>query len=1113
MDIAAWLRGLGLERYAPAFRDNDVDGEVLPELTADDLISIGVTSVGHRRKLLAAIAALGAEPPIVVPSVPASPPTIDAERRQLTVMFCDLIGSTALSARFDPEDLREVLGAYHASVDDEAARFGGFVAKYMGDGVLLYFGYPAAHEDDPERAVRAGLALAERVAALDTAAGRLAIRVGIASGLVVVGDLIGEGAAQERAVVGETPNLAARLQELAPANGVLIAPDTRRRVGDLFEYRDLGDIEVKGWADPVRVWQALRPSAIESRFEALRGEALTPFVGREEETELLLRRWRRARASDGQVVLLGGEAGIGKSRLVGELREQAEAEPHTRLRYFCSPHHQDSALYPFIAQLERAAGFARDDPVETRLDKLEAVLSATAPPAEDLALFAELLSLPAQPRYPPLALSPQRKKEKIFEALLRQLEALARRRPVLLVFEDLHWIDPSSRELLDRTIERAAGLPVFVVATHRPEFVPPWSGLSHVTTLTLRRFDRRAGAAMVERVAGGAALAGGVAAEIVERADGVPLFVEELTKAVIEAGGSGERVAATLAGALPSPLAVPEALHAPLMARLDRLGPVSKEIAQIAAAIGREFSYQLLAPVVGRGGDELGAALSRLGDAGLVFARGTPPAATYLFKHALVRDAAYASLLRRRREELHARIAAVLEADFSDTVEAHPELLAQHFTEAGLADQAVASWQRAGTQAVARSANVEAAAHLTRGIDVLKTLPESPERDARELVLQVALIGPLVAIRGHASPELERTATRALELSRRHGADTPAHFWALYGANFFYEVRAEMWLARDLSERLLGVAERLQDPELLAYGHFNHGDMLFWFGELALARSHLEQAIALYDPEWGREATIRYGSNCAADSYTFLGRVLWHLGYPDQALRCSERAVAIAAEVSNPFSQAVALSWTAALYQLRREAERTLNVAEACRALSTEQVIPFFAAHAVILRGWALVEQGRFEEGTSGLRAGLDAYRALGAIIESPHWLALLAEACSKAGRIDGALAVVRETLDFVERTGVRYHEAELHRLEGELCREREDERSQACFRRAIDIARAQQAKSFELRAAVSLARLWQRQGRRNQARELLKPVYGWFTEGFNTADLLDAKALLDELA
>ena len=1108
MDIAAWLHGLGLAQYETAFRENAIDSALLPNLTAEDLKDLGVILVGHRRRLLDAIAALRAES---VAPPPADSAGSAPERRQLTVMFCDLVGSTPLSARLDPEDLREIVGAYHRCVADTVARFAGFVAKYMGDGVLIYFGYPEAHEDDAERAVRAGLAVIDAVGRLATST-PLNVRLGIASGLVVVGDLIGAGAAQERGVVGETPNLAARLQTLAQPGTLVIADGTRRQIGALFEIGDLGPQHLAGFADPQRAWQVVRESGVVSRFEALRGEALTPFVGREEEIELLLRRWQRATSSECQVVLLGGEAGIGKSRLVGVLHDRLAGEAHTRLRYFCSPHHQDSALYPFITQLERAAGFAREDTVETRLDKLEALLAPASPPLEDFTLLAELLSLPAEPRYPPLGLSPQRKKDKTFEALLRQLETLAARQPVLFICEDLHWIDPSSRELLDRTIDRAAGMPVLLVTTHRPEFVPSWSGLPQVTTITLSRFDRRAGTAMVEQIADGQALTSEAVADIVERADGVPLFVEELTKAVIEVGGSGEGIQKALVGALPSSLAVPSALHAPLMARLDRLGPRPKEIAQIAAVIGREFSYELLAPVTDRNETELADALGRLADAGLVYSRGTPLDATYLFKHTLVRDAAYASLLRRRREELHARIAAVLVTEFPEFTAAQPEIVAHHYTDAGLAEQAVPYWQRAGERAIERSANLEAITHLTRGIEMLKSLPGSPERDEQELVLQVASITPVWASRGFGSPQAERAATRALELSRQVGVDTPAHFWAVFGVAFAYLLHGVMPRARELAEQLLGIAERLRDPELLAYAHFEMGNTLLWFGELAATQTHLEQSIALYDPEWGRPATFRCGFNCATSSHRFLGHVLWYLGYPDQALSSSRRAIAIAKEISHPFSVAAALSWAAALHQLRQEADQTREVAEADLALSTEQPIPFYAAHAMVLHGWALVEQRQCEEGIARLREGIDAYRATGSEIESSQWLALLAEACGKAGRITEALDIIREALADVEHTGIRYREAELNRLEGELRLGRDEERSEMCFQRAIAIARAQQAKSFEMRAALSLARLWRDQGKRDEARNLLAPLYGWFTEGFDTADLKEAKALLEEL-
>jgi len=1113
VNIAAWLRGLGFEQYEPAFRANDIDERVLRSLTSEDLKDLGVTLVGHRRRLLDAIAALGAD--LSTAAVTAASRDLvlqaDAQRRQLTVMFCDLVGSTALSARLDPEDLRDVIAAYHRAVAEIVAGFDGFIAKYMGDGVLIYFGYPRAHEDDAERAIRAGLDLIGAVGDLKLKFAELRARVGIATGLVVVGDLIGEGSAREQSVVGQTPNLAARLQAVAEPNAVVIAASTRRLVGDLFDYRDLGVVEVKGIGAAVPAWQVLRPSVIASRFEALRGSTLGPLVGRDAEIDLLLCCWRRARSGDGQVVLLSGEPGIGKSRVVTELAEHLNAEPHFRLRYFCSPYHQNSALFPFIEQLSDAAGFVRNDSSVARIEKLESLMARTTPPDEDVALLADLLSLPALQRHPLPNLSPQRKKERTFEALMRQLEVLARQQPLTMVFEDVHWIDPTSRELLDLIVERVHSLPVLLIVTFRPEFQPPWSGQPQVTMLALNRLDRRDRTDLVKQLAGGKALPDEVVLHIADRTDGVPLFVEELTKSVLESGllrDESDRY--VLDGALP-PLAIPTSLHDSLMARLDRLAPV-RLVAQMGAAIGREFSYALLRAVSRLPDDELQAALGRIVASELVFQRGVPPEAVYSFKHALVQDAVHGSLLRNVRQRLHGQIAEALEAHSPELMNSQPELFAQHYAEAGRVENSVAYWAKAGRRSAARSAMAEAAVQLQKGLDQLALLPDNDERRRRELEFWCALGAVFQVVKGFAAPESGRTYERARELWERLGS--PSEFLQVpFGQSLYHMNRGELDRALRFDQDLLRLSRQRNDSAGLVLGHQSFGRNLLFAGRFASSRSHLEEAIALYDPNSHRSLVHQIGIPPLEASKAYLGIVLVCSGFLDEGSGRSSAVIAEARELTHAPTLVSGLVLSiVALWLVGDNAALDERVNELI-VMANEHGFPLFRAVGTTVRGWLETTNGNVTEGLSLLERGSRAYRATGAVLWTPYLLALVAEACDIAGRVDKALALLDEALQITDKTGERWFAAELNRHKGELMLQQgHAEAAEELYCKALSIAREQKAKLWELRAAVSLARLHRDQGRRTKARDLLAPIYGWFTEGFDTPDLKEAKALLDEL-
>jgi class 3 adenylate cyclase/tetratricopeptide (TPR) repeat protein len=1114
LDIDGWLRGIGFAQYAEMFRANDIDIELLGRLTNDDLKDLGVVSFGHRKKLLEAIAELAGAVPVSLQPALIEPKAHDAaERRQVTVMFSDLVGSTALSARMDPEDLRDVISAYQKCAAETVRRFGGFVAKYMGDGVLVYFGYPQAHEDDAERAVQAGLELVAAVSALNSPVS-LQTRVGIATGLVVVGDLIGSGEAQERGIVGETPNLAARLQGIAEPNMVVIAESTRKLLGNLFELTDLGPKDLKGITRPVRAWAALRANSTEGRFEALHQAGLTALVGREEELELLLRRWARAKTGEGQVVLLSGEGGIGKSRLTAALLEHLATEPHTRLRYFCSPQHTDSALHPIIGQVERAAGLGYDDNPQAKLDKLDAVLAQTSTSPEDAALFAEMLSLPNDGRYPALASIPEQRRQRTLEALTSQLAELAGQQPVLMIFEDAHWGDPTSLEVFGRTVDRIKTLPTLLIITFRPEFNAPWVGQSHVMSLALNRLGERETAAIIARLVGKKELPADVMAEIVERTDGIPLFVEEMTKAVLEADGEGE--ARKTAAAVPSPaLAVPASLHASLMARLDRLGP-AKEVAPIGAAIGREFSHALLAAVVRKPEAELGSALDRLIAAGLLFRQGVPPHATYLFKHALVQDAAYGMLLREPRRALHARIAETLESQFADIAQRQPELLARHCTEAGLIERGVSYWLRAGRNAAARYANVEAIAHLRRGIEAVDRLPANPMKDRVDLDLQLALGPCVIATQGPASSMAAATFARARQVCERLG-DPPEYLHVMHWLMVALAVRGELPQAREAAITLLGLAEARGDRPALLNAMRSLGLISLLMGRVVEACEWAERNVKEFaaSNEAERVAARAAGQDAGAAGLAVMSWALWLLGHVDKAVAQMGAALERADAVKDPHTQAYVCYYASVLCALRGERAAAYQHAGRCLTLSEEHGFRQWRSLSRAIR--AICAAVLESSGTiDRVIIGLDEYSGSGYQFGITALFILLCEALLLRGQLDAVPEVIEQALSTCNVNTERFFEAELYRLKARvLLLGKEPNASihaQSLLDNALTIARSQSTRSLELRAARDLADLWRDQGKRAEARDLLAPVYGRFTEGFDTLDLKQAKALLDEL-
>jgi len=1109
--VAEWLASLGLSEYAQRFAENRVDASVLPDLTDQDLTELGIP-LGHRRQMLRAIAELdgAAREPAEAATEPV--PRDEAERRHLTVMFCELAGSATPSAPLDPEDMWGVIAPYHACIGEVVGRHNGIIARYMDDGVLAYFGYPRAQEDDVEQAVRAALVLVDAVANLQTNVdAALQVRIGIATGTVVVSELLIDETPSEQAVVGETPNLAARLQTVAEPGTVLICPQTHRLTGGHFDYRDLGALTLKGWAEPVPVWQVLGASGVESRFEAMHKTKLPPLFGREEETELLLRRWRHATQEEGRGVVLMGEPGIGKSHIALALDDRLQSEPHITLRYFCSAHHTNSALFPFIGELERAAGFERSDSPTEKLSKLDALLAQSGAEPEHVAVLANLFALPASDRYGLQELSPQKRKEKTLAALLARLDGLAARQPVLMNFEDVHWIDPTSLELLAATVEHVPQLRVLLLITARSEFTPPWPSYPHITTIPLTRLGRRAGAALVERVTAGKALPKEVTDEILSRTDGVPLFIEELTKTVLESGLLGERDGQyVLERPLPT-LAIPTTLHASLMARLDRLAPV-REVAQIGAVAGREFHYELLNAVAGLPRERLEDALAQLVRSELIFRRGESPHAVYTFKHTLVRDAAYASLLKSRRAHLHAAIANALEHQFAEIAQTQPETLAHHLTEAGLVEKAVGYWLQAGKNAAQRSANLEAIAHLRRGIELTSRLPADEGRDSSELDFQLVLGPCLIATHGPAASAALTTFARARELCERLG-EPPEYLQVRFWLATVSVVRGDLPQALEAVEGMPSDAEARGNRGALINVIRGRAMILMFMGRIVEAREVLERAIELFGAsvDADRLAARAAGQDAGVAMLAFAAWVFWTLGQVDEAVVRMSAALDRADEVQHAHTHAYAWYYASVLYALRGDPAIAKGYAERCLAISEQHGFRQWLGLARAIRDICAAvldaSAGRLDE----VKTVLDEYQRAGYQLGLTAQIVLLCPALLLRNDSEAALELIDHGLAIVSHNSERFFEAELYRLKAcaLITRGASDAEVESLLDQALRTARSQQARSLELRAATDLARLWMNQGKRVEARDILSSIYGRFTEGFETRDLKDAKDLL----
>jgi class 3 adenylate cyclase/predicted ATPase len=1117
--VAAWLERIGLPQYLKPFADHGIDFDILREITDRDLESIGVL-LGHRRKLLRSIAELDAPKSRLASLEAEAAPAREPERRQLTIMFCDLVDSTALSRRLDPEELRDIIRAYRDAATAVITSYDGVIARFLGDGILSYFGYPSAHEDDAERAVRAGLETIIAVRAVNTPPReRLGVRIGVATGLVVVGDLIGKATSSRQEVIGETPNLAARMQALADPNSVVIPSSTRRLLGNLFQLRELGAHEVKGFSEPIEAWAVEGPSQLESRFEAFRSARFVGFVGREQEIDQLAECKQRAWRGQGQVVLISGEPGIGKSRLAAHFfREQIASDRHIRLQYQCSPHHRASALYPIRAQLQRAAKLGSCDTAKDRLHKLETLLGLAHEQAQTiLPLIASLLSIPTNGRYPPLELTPQQLRRSTLAALVEGLRRLNAQDPVFCICEDVHWADATSLELLDLVAEQADRLRLLIVITFRGEFTPTWTGLPKVTTLGLGRLKEADVERMIEQIIGSSSIPAELVAQIAVKTDGVPLFVEELTRTVVEMGilhkGDGGRY--RIDGSLPR-LSIPSTLQDSLMARLDRLGP-AKEVAQISAVIGREFSHMLLRAIVDKDQAQLDLRLAQLERAELIFRSKPPPEAVYSFKHAMVQDIAYESLLKSQRRRWHERIADTLRDLFPETAAAAPEIAAHHFTQAGLVEEAVEWWGKAGNRALRSSAYHEAIAHFTKAIGLAEALNESPAGQSRRLQLQIAYGNALISTRGYGAPETSVAFARARELASGL-KDAPERFAAYYGLWVGSLVRSELGSMQELARAFLRDAgDRPGSPET-GIAHRVCG-MTRWFeGNFLEAKRHLECTLAIYLHERDRNLTFLYGHDYGTAAAIYLALVLWPLGEVDRAEQLAQEAIRSAADSGHIATMVYTHFHKTVLEAVRGSPETAKPHVDAVVELSREHGLLLYTRAGRFWSGWIRCHAGEKEVGLREMEdsIGLPLVGNMVTGLYVPLTWTLLAEAKARDGQLDDGLAILDEQLVQVDRTGQQWLTAEIHRRRGEILLRKDASNraaAEAAFARAIETARRQHAATFEFRAALSLAKLHLANGAGEEARQVLAPMAGKFTNLRGLPEACEAQEILDRSA